>query len=145
MIDDTIEWLVAAVFLLLVLAAAAWAEPKLTYDHDVLLSLIQTKEPDARLGYTRDRIEIRTRRSILVGWTDVLLTARFERRGEKVQLILLGLRAMGMEQRGKRFEEAAKGLLKLCNVKSTADVVEIKRNIEGQKEPNVYTFPVLDE
>lgn len=120
--------------LVLVLAAAlggpALAGP-LVLDHAMLTSLVHTREPAARIGYTRERVEFRTRRSALVGWLGVLLTARFERHGKRVQLVAQSLRvdALG-EQRGKRFDEARAGLLRLVDVETPADVVQVVKDGE---------------
>lgn len=119
--------------LVLLELAAAPARPQtpaaaLVLDHDMLTSLARTKQPEVRIGYTPERVEIRTRRSALVGWIDVLLTARFERCNGHVQLVAQSLRAGPLgDQRGKRFEEARAGLRKLVNVKTAATRVEIYR------------------
>lgn len=115
-------------FLLMLLVEAACAQmPPLLLDHDMLVSLARTREPEVRIGYTKDRVEFRTRRSALVGWVDVLLTARFERHGPNVQLVAQSLRAGPLEQRGKRLEQAREGLKKMVNVKTAALRVEIYR------------------
>lgn len=118
-----------AAFLLLLAATCVNAQiPALVLDHDMLTSMIRTREPDIRIGYTADRVEIRTRRSALVGWLDVLLVARFER-DEKghIRLVAQSLRAGPVGQAGKRFEQARAGLLKLVNVATPATRVEVYR------------------
>lgn len=114
------------VTLFLLLFAGPVLAGTLTLDHALLTSLVHTREPAARIGYTPERVEFRTRRSALVGWIDVLLTARFERRGKRVQLVAQSLRAGPLgEQRGKRFEDARAGLLRLVDVETTADRVQV--------------------
>lgn len=117
-----------AILLGLVLASSAIADGvgALVLDHAMLLSMARTREPEVRIGYTDDRVEFRTRRSVLaVGWVDVLLTARFERDGKKIQLIAQGLRTGPIKQNGKRLEQARAGLLRLVNVETDATRVEI--------------------
>lgn len=117
-----------AIALVLALAGPVLADgppAALVLDHDMLTSMARTKEPEVRIGYTADRVELRTRRSALVGWIDVLLTARFERAGGHVRLVAQSLRAGPLEQRGTRFEDARAGLLKLVDVATDAERVEI--------------------
>lgn len=127
-----IEALVALV-LLVAGAALLRAEepapaPALLLDHDTLTTLARTKEPELRISYKPGRVEFRTRRSVLVGWVDVLLSARFERVGRRIQLVAKSLHAGPLgEQRGKRFEEARAGLARLVNVESAATRVEVWR------------------
>ncbi len=101
--------------------------PPLILYHDMLVSQVGIKEPSARLAYISGGLEFRVRKSILVGWTDAVLTARFERNGDRVQLIAQSLTAgiLG-DQRGKNFERARAGLLKLVDVKDPATRVEIR-------------------
>jgi hypothetical protein len=122
---------VRALMLLAVLGALmmrpAVAGGPLVLDDALLTALARTREPEVRFAYLddEDRIEIRTRRSALVAWVDVLLVAHFERVGKRVQLVPLSLRAGPIVQRGKRFEDARGGLRKLVDVETTATRVEV--------------------
>lgn len=126
-----VSQLLGVLLALVVFASPAVAQAALVLDHDMLTSLARTREPEVRIGYTPERVEFRTRRSALVGWLDVLLTARFERCAGHVRLVAqrLHVQALG-EQSGKRFEQAKAGLMKLVNVKTAATRVEIYRASE---------------
>ena len=116
------------------LAGGALADGVLVLDEAMLLSMARTREPDVRIVYAMDKLEFRTRRSALVGWIDVALTARFARVGRNIQLAAGSLHTGPFAQKGKRLEQARAGLVKLVNVETAATRVEIVRN--GQ---TVYT------
>ena len=91
-----------ALMLFALLAGGALADGVLVLDEAMLLSMARTREPDVRIVYAMDKLEFRTRRSALVGWIDVALTARFARVGRNIQLAAGSLHTGPFAQKGKR-------------------------------------------
>lgn len=122
--------LLIAILLVLSLVGPAFAATppnKLVLYDDMLTALARTKEPELRISYTADHVELRTRRSALIGWIDVLLTARFQHCNGHVRLVAQSLRVGPIEQRGSRLEDARAGLMKLVDVDMPSDRVEVYR------------------